>query len=365
MAAPSNIDIVPGFDVSGYPSLNASQLAALVEGIAPYADKGFVLVSADVGGLPEVPNAAVTTKWQKYVWIRTTGADAILYIWNPDVADDPTFLKWVQVNASGISDNTLNGSKLVNNSVSSGKIISLDWGKIINTPANSGDIGGVYPALVINALAVTSAKLAAGAVTAGKIGPNAVSFGNLDAALQTKITAPAGMIAMFATPNADSAPPAGWLFCDGSEVLIADYINLKNAIYVGNANNNNVDITYGYLTDGSGNRALGGTHIKLPDLRGQFLRGWNPEATGTDANRQWASSQLDDIKAHVHETKYNGLGAANSGVGFLNNTASSFNVNKALSAPSTDSMYANPATAGRPTTETRPYNIVAAYCIKY
>ena len=62
-----------------------------------------------------------------------------------------------------------------------------------------------------------------------------------------------GMIASFAM----NSPPTGWLECDGSAVSRTTYADLFGAI----------GTTYG-VGDGS-------TTFTLPDLRGEFLRGWD------------------------------------------------------------------------------------------
>lgn len=75
-----------------------------------------------------------------------------------------------------------------------------------------------------------------------------------DATTQTTAAnLPAGVILYFA----NTTVPTGWLFCDGSAISRTTYANLYSVI----------GSTYGV-----GNNS---TTFNIPDLRGQFLRGWS------------------------------------------------------------------------------------------
>lgn len=110
---------------------------------------------------------------------------------------------------------------------------------------------------------------------------NAVS--NLQAVPLQQVTTlvgtsmPPGMINMFG----GSIPPAGWLECDGSEVSRVTYANLFAAI-----------LTIHGAGDGS-------TTFKLPDMRGEFPRGWD-HGRGIDSGRAVGSSQESQVQAHKH-----------------------------------------------------------------
>ena len=80
----------------------------------------------------------------------------------------------------------------------------------------------------------------------------------------------AGLIAFFA----DDEAPAGWLECDGALVSRTTYANLFAVI----------GTTYG-AGDGS-------TTFALPDLRGEFLRGWD-HGRAVDTGRSFGSAQAD------------------------------------------------------------------------
>jgi hypothetical protein len=77
---------------------------------------------------------------------------------------------------------------------------------------------------------------------------------------------PVGSVAYFA----GNAIPSGWLKCNGAQISTTGYANLFAAI--------------GYTYGGQGN------FFRLPELRGEFLRGWD-DGRGVDANRALGSWQ--------------------------------------------------------------------------
>lgn len=134
---------------------------------------------------------------------------------------------------------------------------------------------------------------------------------------------PAGAVQVFAMNTA----PSGWLSCDGSAVSRTTYSTLFSAI----------STTYG-TGDGS-------TTFNLPDLRGEFIRGWDA-GRGVDSGRSFGSFQADELKSHTHSMTFSRTGwdaytGLNVGSGYSQQTG---------------------ATGGN---ETRPRNIAMLYCIKY
>ena len=140
---------------------------------------------------------------------------------------------------------------------------------------------------------------------------------------------PTGAIATFA----GGVAPSGWLKANGALVSRTTYVNLFNTI--------------GTLY-GAGN---GSTTFALPDLRGEFVRGWD-DGRGVDSGRTKGSSQTDDIEAHSHIVY--GVGP---GVTYSVNGA------RMLSTPSDHTVTFDSAVTGG--TETRPRNVALLYCIKY
>ena len=88
---------------------------------------------------------------------------------------------------------------------------------------------------------------------------------------------PSGTVHLFATTTA----PSGYLECDGSAVSRTTYADLFNIIGT---------------TWGEGN---GSSTFNVPDLRGEFVRGWD-DGRGVDSGRSFASSQSDQNKQHNH-----------------------------------------------------------------
>lgn len=95
--------------------------------------------------------------------------------------------------------------------------------------------------------------------------------------LKNECALPIGAIQAFAL----SEVPEGWLFCDGSELLIENYPELFNAIH--------------NMFGGDGTISF-----NLPDLQGVFIRGWD-KLGNTDPERQLGSLQEDAIQGHSHK----------------------------------------------------------------
>ena len=83
-------------------------------------------------------------------------------------------------------------------------------------------------------------------------------------------------------------PPAGWMKCNGAPFSAEEYPELAKA----------------YPTN------------KLPDLRGEFIRGWD-DGRRVDPSRNLGSSQTDQLQNHGHSNiriSYTGAGGGSSGL---------------------------------------------------
>jgi len=143
------------------------------------------------------------------------------------------------------------------------------------------------------------------------------------------VAPPVGSVTMYAASSA----PDGWLECDGSNVNRATFPNLFNVI----------GTTFGA---GDGSSTFG-----LPDLRGEFVRGWDNNR-GLDSGRSFASIQGDLVGSHRHEIqaqrndKSDGTGGRK--VAGMDNSTNQNNIDTEFSTGE----------------ETRPRNIALMYIIK-
>ena len=113
-----------------------------------------------------------------------------------------------------------------------------------------------------------------------------------------------GEIRAFALPDA----PAGWLEADGAQFLITEFPALASAMYCGDGVNATAD--WGYKVTEGGTRSTSGTHMVLPDYRGEFLRGWD-NGRGKDSGRSLYAAQTDALKTHTHTGVANTAGSHN------------------------------------------------------
>jgi len=138
-----------------------------------------------------------------------------------------------------------------------------------------------------------------------------------------------------------STVPTGFLECDGSAISRTTYADLFAVI----------GTTYG-VGDGS-------TTFNIPDLRGEFVRGWD-NGRGVDTGRSIATAQTDAFQGHWHNLR--GESGANGGGGRVDVQGIGTNAgNDHVQAPVTDGSSGTPRTAS----ETRPTNVAMMYCIKY
>ena len=138
------------------------------------------------------------------------------------------------------------------------------------------------------------------------------------------VTTPVGSV----TAYAGTSVPSGWLECNGAHVSRITY----NALFFV------IGTLYG-VGDGS-------TTFTLPDLRGEFIRGFD-NGRGIDTSRSIGSWQDDSFETHTHTVDSSaGLGSSIGGSNTVQQSAGSM---------------VTSATGG---TETRPRNVAMYYIIK-
>jgi microcystin-dependent protein len=155
-------------------------------------------------------------------------------------------------------------------------------------------------------------------------------------------TVTAGTVVTFATATV----PNGYLECNGAELSRTTYASLFAVI----------GTTYGV-----GN---GSTTFNIPDLRGEFIRGFD-NGRGVDSGRTIGTSQGDAIRNITgsidsqyawHSTNFSATGAfssitRNGYMAGISGTGYGVNFNASNVVPTAD--------------ENRPRNIAMMYCIKY
>jgi microcystin-dependent protein len=173
---------------------------------------------------------------------------------------------------------------------------------------------------------------------------------------------PIGSVHWFAM----SAAPTGFLECSGGIVAISDYYDLYEAI--GTTYNDGLSTQYYNSSD-----IL--TGFKVPDLRGEFIRGWD-DGRGVDSNRTFGSNQLDALQNHQH-TLSGDTGQVYYTINDYNTNPSDSDsfmnqgpgeANDAQFNPYTGPILGSgtfPATSSvRVESETRPRNVALLPCIK-
>ena len=159
-----------------------------------------------------------------------------------------------------------------------------------------------------------------------------------------------GQVAFFAM----STPPTGWLKANGAAVSRTTYANLFAV----------VGTTYG-AGDGS-------TTFNVPDLRGEFLRGWD-DARGVDSGRAIASSQSSANLSHTHTGTTDSSGAHTHSTNISEYTDGSGSVSPSGQAAGPTAVTTSSAGAHTHTfttgssggTEARPRNIALLACIQH
>ncbi len=157
----------------------------------------------------------------------------------------------------------------------------------------------------------------------------------------------AGFINFFAMP----VPPLGWLECNGVEVSRQTFSNLFSVIGT---------------TFGEGD---GSTTFNLPDLRGEFIRGWD-NGRGVDADRVFGAAQgfaLENILGSAQIGGYSTSWPNNDGA-LYGITVGNYRPASGIASDTVRSANRLGFDASRSVStanETRPRNIALMCCIKF
>ncbi|MFM5802329.1 tail fiber protein [Aeromonas veronii] len=194
---------------------------------------------------------------------------------------------------------------------------------ITATYKNSGVTAGTYRSVTVDAK---------GNITAGTNPTTLGDYGITDAATKSELTSseyPVGA----PIPWPLAAPPSGYLMCMGQSFNKATYPKLAVAYPSG----------------------------VLPDLRGEFIRGWD-NSRGVDISRSLLSYQSDEVKEHKHyiPSKYAGGSGTSSLSSLQAGYETSLDTNYSYGTTGVENLDGSPAGGG----ETRVRNVAFNYIVR-
>lgn len=235
----------------------------------------------------------------------------------------PDLDNYLRAHASFIA--VLRDGKLDASAVSAFILTLLDDADAATARATLGAVGLTGNQTVAGVKTFSSAPVSSAAAAAAN---ELVRKAELDSAVASSV--PSGAVQAFAMSSA----PAGWIKANGDAVSRTTYAALFAAI----------GTTYG-AGDGS-------TTFNLPDLRGEFVRGWD-DGRGVDAGRANGSAQAGQMPSHSHFQIANATsGSGTNGGGLF--------IGFEYQTPTQTS-----ATGGTEnSSENRPRNVALLYCIK-
>lgn len=149
---------------------------------------------------------------------------------------------------------------------------------------------------------------------------------------QTTGSVPPGTVILYG----HSSVPMGYLACNGATISR----NVYSALFLA------IQITYG-----SGD---GSTTFILPDLRGEFIRGWD-NSRGIDSGRGIGTVQASGLLEHTH--------TVGNFVSFDFGSSGTHNGPHFTSATGQGTKTTSGASGG--ISENRPRNVALHYCIKF
>jgi len=186
------------------------------------------------------------------------------------------------------------------------------------------------------------------------------------------ISGGAGELALLLTAKGASIPSSKRLLeLTGQLVAVADYPDLAAAVWCGSTYNATATSLY-RTNSGDTVRSDSGTHLRLPNAQGLFLRGADTGATydPDGATRLPGSIQETAVGEHNHADLYTGVNE--TGTGYKLNVTGDPGTGIATTTAGVDTFYtgnAVQAAAGSTpeieTTESRPANLQVRICVRY
>ncbi|OYZ76105.1 MAG: hypothetical protein B7X88_22450 [Polaromonas sp. 17-63-33] len=241
--------------------------------------------------------------------------------------------------------------------------LTFDHAGVVVLDATAGNISAVLPAANVTAeplqfefIRGDATTNTAGVTCAGAdtLLGGGTSFSLTGIGAQRSIRS--NKVSVWITPSALPGPPAGEIFYTAKTTAPAGSLKANGALVS--------RTTYAALFAAIGTAfgvGDGATTFALPDLRGEFLRGWD-DGRGVDSGRAVQSAQLDAFQGHWHTLYRDSSDTPTGGTGLtfgVSNTLTGSD--NAVRAPISDGTNGTPRIA----TETRPRNIALLACIKY
>lgn len=172
---------------------------------------------------------------------------------------------------------------------------------------------------------------------------------------------PAGAVMQFA----GNVAPAGWLKANGAAISRTTYPRL----WAWAQASGNLAASEGAKQAGQFGPGNGSTTFTIPDLRGEFVRGWD-DSRGVDSGRGIGSAQAQDYQSHGHGVTDPGHAHSSTvitgpgGVNYAGNYAAGLQYSAGPVAWATAPAVTRISIQNSGGTETRPRNVALLYCIK-
>ena len=246
----------------------------------------------------------------------------------------------VSTSEIAIADDAVTTAKILDDNVTYAKLQDIGTANRVLGKASTGTVEEVQ---------IVEAMMANNSVNTNQIVNNAVTSDKVTPGVFN----PVGTVIWYA----GSSAPVGYLKANGDAIA------------------NGSGTTQGITTDFSALYAIVGAN--LPDLRGEFIRGWD-DGKGTDSGRGIRTSQSDQNKqhnhtatstssvtdpGHVHQIEYTN---SDSGDGRIEESGTGLSGQEPTLSATTGITVATATTvANTGGTEARPRNIALLACIKY
>ena len=193
-------DFVTGLDPTGFTQITGAQLAQLVSSATPSSDRGLILVTQDSSGVPVLPDIADYPRVENYLWLRLSPLTSsfTLCAWNAQQiynmgysngSGQTVSTNWNPVTIGSIPAGSIQNfqlaggityDKLAGNIPTSALASGSTFLTTASTPTVTDIAGSFSGGFTIQALAITTGKIAIGGVTTNNIAAGAVTLAKFD-----------------------------------------------------------------------------------------------------------------------------------------------------------------------------------------